>query len=122
LTPGGAEEEAVTEGASVVTSSLAGSGAKEAEEKGGLVIGKMEDLAKSDGWRAGDHTLNLPPLPDGPGQWEQNERELLNAMSKGQPIREVSPLKGGGFLDKERDVLRSQGWKYDSGTNVWSPP
>jgi RHS repeat-associated protein len=60
-------------------------------EEGGLVIGKMDDLAKPFGWRSGDFTLNLPKLPPGPGRWEQNARELQFHIDKGLPIRDMSP-------------------------------
>jgi RHS repeat-associated protein len=99
---------------------VVGFAARTAEE-GGLVIGKMPDLAKPSGWREGDYTLNLPKLPEGPGQWAQNERELQNAINLGRPIRDISPTQAGGFLDRERDLLIQNGWKFDSATSLWSP-
>jgi len=100
---------------------LIGPAAKGVSKAGGLVIGKMDDLAKATGWRIGDHTLNLPKLPPGPGQWAQNERELLDAMSTGRPIRDVSPTQGGGFLERERNLLIDPGWRFDPQTYLWSP-
>ena len=91
------------------------------DDAGGLVIGKLDDVGKPTGWRPGDHTLNLPPLPPEPGRWAQNARELQNAIDKGRPIRDVSPTKGGGFLDRERNLLRENGWKFDPETSLWSP-
>lgn len=86
---------------------------KAAEHEGGLVIGKLDDLAKETGWRTGDHTLHLPPRPPGPERWD--------AIDKGQPIRDISPTKAGGFLDRERQLLRQNGWKFDPKTGLWSP-
>lgn len=91
------------------------------EKEGGLVIGKLEDLAKDTGWRSGDHTLNLPPLPPGPGRWAQNESALQAAIDLGNPIRDISPTKGGGFLDLERNLLVQNGWKFAPATGLWSP-
>jgi len=88
---------------------------------GGLVIGKMDDLGKSTGWRVGDHTLHLPPLPPGPGRWEQNARELQHAIDQGRPIRDVSPTQGGGFLERERALLQQNSWRFDPQTSTWSP-
>ncbi len=95
--------------------------ARAAAKEGGLVIGKMDDLAKAGGWRTGDHTLHLPKLPPGPGRWAQNERELRNAMSTGRPIRDISPTQGGGFLDRERNLLMENGWRFDPKSSLWSP-
>lgn len=92
-----------------------------AAEEGGLVIGKMDDLGRATGWRSGDHMLHLPKLPPGPGRWAQNERELLNAMSTGRPNRDISPTQGGGFLDRERNLLIESGWRFDPKTSFWSP-
>ncbi len=95
--------------------------AKVSATAGGLVIGKMDDLARATRWRSGDHTLSLSKLPPGPGRWAQNERQLLNAMSTKRPIRDISPTKGGGFLDRERNLLVEHGWKFDPQTSHWSP-
>jgi hypothetical protein len=103
--------------ARVTIEGLAASGA----EEGGLVIGKMSDLAKPTGWRSGDYTLYLPKLPAGPGRWLQNERELQNAIDLGRPIRDISPTEGGGFLERERSLLMENGWRYDPATSLWSP-
>jgi RHS repeat-associated protein len=92
-----------------------------AGQAGGLIIGKLEDLEKDTGWRPGDRTLNLPPLPPGPERWNQNAKALQGAINEGKPIRDVSPAKGGGFLDRERQLLRDNGWKFDPNTNLWQP-
>jgi len=91
------------------------------EDAGGLIIGKLEDLEKDTGWRPGDRTLNLPPLPPGPERWNQNAKALQDAINEGKPIRDVSPAKGGGFLDRERQLLRDNGWTFDPNTNLWQP-
>ena len=92
-----------------------------ANSGGGLVIGKLDDLANPSGWRTGDYTLHLPPRPPGPERWGQNAREHQNAINQGKPIRDISPTKGGGFLDLERGLLEQNGWKFDSQTGLWSP-
>jgi RHS repeat-associated protein len=89
--------------------------------EGGLVIGKLEDLARTGRWRPGDYTLVLPKLPPGPGRWAQNRTELLKAMSTGRPIRDVSPMKAGGYLDRERNLLIEHGWIFDPQTSLWTP-
>ena len=92
------------------------------DNAGGLVIGKLDDVGSSGLWKSGDHTLNLPPIKNGTAAqyWKQNSTELRNQMRNNKPIRDVSPDKGGGFLEAERNVLRNKGWTFD-GTN-WNPP
>ena len=93
----------------------------DAGQSGGLVIGKMDDLGRATGWRPGDHALHLPPLPPGPGRWEQNARELQHAIDQGRPIRDISPTQGGGFLERERQLLQQNGWRFDPQTGLWTP-
>jgi len=96
-----------------------------------VVIGKMRDLERPNALRLGERTL-LPKLkPDlGPGlNWARNERVLLEVMEEDLPIRDASanPATGAlmdntGYLERERTVLTSHGWKYDASYRVWVPP
>jgi hypothetical protein len=40
----------------------------------------------------------------------------------GNPIRDLSPDWGGGFLERERGVLIQRGWQFDPQTGYWSLP
>jgi RHS repeat-associated protein len=92
------------------------------------VIGKLKDLIP-DELRPGENTL-LKHLPDQGGakaNWKQNSSVLRREMRKGLPIRDVSVDAEGklrdetGFLRAERNLLRNQGWVYDSNTHLWRP-
>jgi hypothetical protein len=69
--------------------------------------------------RQGEYILNLPNLrragmtaAQAEGlNWEQNVLQLSKAMSMGNPIRETNPMALGGFLQRERSFLSSQGWR-----------
>jgi len=95
---------------------------------GSLVIGKLTDLASESGWRAGDHTLALPPKGTVKENWEQNASRLREAMRDGKPIRDVSVDANGllrdntGFLKAERSLLEDKGWAYNRETQSWHPP
>lgn len=39
----------------------------------------------------------------------------------GNPIRDISPTKGDGFLDLERNLLIQNGWKFAPVAGLWSP-
>jgi len=99
-----------------------------AEKEGGLVIGKLKDVGKADGWRTGDHTANLPDRGSTKANWQQNSSELRAAESNGKPIRDVSSDANGnlrdnsGFLKAERNLLENRGRIYDSKTNSWIKP
>ena len=41
------------------------------EKEGGLVIGKLKDVGKADGWRIGDHTPNLPDRGSTKANWHK---------------------------------------------------
>jgi len=98
------------------------------EKEGGLVIGKLKDVGKADGWRIGDHTPNLPDRGSTKANWQQNSSELRAAESNGKPIRDVSSDANGnlrdnsGFLKAERNLLENRGRIYDSKTNSWIKP
>lgn len=76
-----------------------------------FVIYKSAHLEANPGLlRYGEYTLNLPKLSTEKLNWAQNQQALQKAMNIGNPIRDISPNYGKGFLEKERDFLRSQGW------------
>jgi hypothetical protein len=99
-----------------------------AEKEGGLVIGKLKDVSKADGWRTGDHTPNLPERGSMKANWQQNSSELRAAENNGKPIRDVSTDANGnlrdnsGFLKAERNLLENRGRIYDPKTNSWIKP
>jgi RHS repeat-associated protein len=98
--------------------------AKDAEEGGGLVIGKLADLGEPGAVGPGEHTLDLPDLGDPKANWAQNSSKLREAMSEGRPIKDVSAGKAGsntGFLRAERNVLENHGWTLHS-DGFWHPP
>lgn len=50
--------------------------------RGDLVIGKMDDLAQATGWRVGDYTLNLPPLPPAQGVGSRTAHDCRRPLTK----------------------------------------
>ena len=93
------------------------------------VIGKTFDLSKPDALRPGESKLDLPNRGNPRTNWEQNASRLREAMRQGQPIRDasVNPNTGAlrdntGFLRAERNLLETQGWRYNPATQHWHPP
>jgi len=74
--------------------------------------------------RPGEYTLNLPWLRNETLDWAQNQQALRRAMNIGNPIREVNPNALGGWMQRERDFLSSQGWQRNQeGSDVfWAKP
>jgi RHS repeat-associated protein len=101
---------------------------KAAAERGGLVIGKMKDLRKAEGWREGDHILNLPNRGSPRENWKQNSSALREAERSGNPIRDASTDAHGnlrdntGFVKAERNLLDTRGRVYDSRTQSHTKP
>ncbi len=97
-----------------------------------VVIGKMGDLGRPGALRLGERTMLSRLKPDlgaADLNWARNERVLLDVMEEGFPIRDasVNPVTGDlinntGFLGRERAVLRSHGWVWDTSYRVWVPP
>lgn len=102
--------------------SKAAEGIRYLDEAGDLIIGKMDDVGDAAKCFLGDHCLNLPPLPPGPQRWQQNADRLQQAIARGERIRDVSPTRGGGFLERERQLLRDNGFEFDSGSGYWYRP
>ncbi len=87
---------------------------------GNYVLYKFSELESNPGLiRPGERVLDLP---DRPITWAENEAGLKIAMAEGQPIRDGSPTQTGGYLQKERECLTQNGWKYDPETGNWNPP
>ena len=102
-----------------------------AAKGGGTVIGKLDDIGAGK-LRSGENSL-LKHLDGDLGSpranWGRNSSVLRTEMGKGVPIRDatVNPNTGAlindtGFLRAERNLLRNQGWTYNPGTTLWSPP
>jgi hypothetical protein len=102
--------------------------ARDAVEETTVVLGKTADLEAPGALRPGEKTLDLPNLGNPKANWAQNSSKLRQAMSEGQPIRDVStepmvngaPGKNTGFLRAERNLLENHGWKIRDG--YWYPP
>ena len=97
-----------------------------------VVIGGMEDLGPG-ALAPGEATL-ASKLPGDTGSrlgnWLNNRSILGSAVREGMPIRDASVDSAGNllyedtrrFITMERDYLRSFGWIYDPGSNLWIPP
>jgi RHS repeat-associated protein len=99
-------------------------------EKGGLNLFKWgkDATTKADGWKEGDYMLYLPK-GGSKANWAQNSSRLREEMGKGRPIYDSyrDPVTGQqistkGFLNAERNLLESRGWRYDSATGAYHPP
>jgi hypothetical protein len=89
---------------------------------GTTVIGRVRDLVDLP---PGHSSLldRLPNRGNPHANWRQNAGVLRNEMSRGLPIRDMSPGDtGGNFLNAERSLLRDRGWSFDGDTNYWIPP
>jgi RHS repeat-associated protein len=99
-----------------------------AEKEGGLVIGKLKDLRSAEGWRKGDHTLNLPDRGSVKENWKQNSSLLRQEERTGKPIRDMSTDANGnlrdntGFLKAERNALENGGRTFDTNSRSWTKP
>ena len=92
-------------------------------ENPNFVLYKAKDFNPSM-LRPGEYTLNLPNLGSTELNWAQNQQALQRAMNIGNPIREANPFSPGGFLQRERDFLGSQGWQRTQQGNdfFWAKP
>jgi RHS repeat-associated protein len=94
-------------------------------DEGGLILYKFDPMKAGDygtGLRQGDYVMYLPDQGSEAANWAQNQARLLDEMSQGKPIRDIHPDRGGGFLDRERQLLRDNGWWRDERTGQWRPP
>jgi hypothetical protein len=95
---------------------------------GNLVIGKLDDL-KPSSLKPGEFVLDWTNKSGTKSNWQENSSLLRQAMSEGNPIRDASivPSTGAlrdstGFLNAERNLLNSRGWKFNPQTGSWNPP
>jgi RHS repeat-associated protein len=100
-------------------------------DKGGLNLFKWREKSssKATGWKEGDNFLHLPNKGDRKAKWKRNSGQLREEMRKGKPIYDSyrDPATGkqiptGGFLNAERKLLESRGWKYNPSTGAYHPP
>jgi hypothetical protein len=88
----------------------------------GVVIGRG-NLEERAALRHGEQKLDLPWQRDPKLDWKQNYGQLRDAMRQGHPIRDHDPLDfDGPFLNAERYVLKSRGWRFDPDSGYWYPP
>lgn len=87
-----------------------------------LVIGKLEDLNKPGMLKPLEYRLEWPGKGNPKLNWKENSRFLRLEMRFKRPIRDISPARGGGFLEAERNLLKNYGWSYDKTTSHWHPP
>ena len=103
---------------------------KEVLEEGGLNLFKWKDATstRSSGWREGDRFLYLPNQGSVRANWAQNARRLREAIRRGKPIFDSYVDDAGnlipskGFLNAERNLLKSRGWEFNPSTGAWHPP
>jgi hypothetical protein len=105
--------------------------ATKSANKGGLNLFKRKDKTstKATGWKEGDSFLRLPDNGGAKANWKRNSGHLREEMGKRRPIYDSyrDPATGkqiptGGFLNAERKLLESRGWKYNSSTGAYHPP
>jgi RHS repeat-associated protein len=100
---------------------------------GNYVIGRTADLAQPGTLKPGEMTLEpmIEAVKRIDGSYvprptvKSNLRALRIAMSKGLPIRDISPKdKNGSYLNMERIFLESRGWKprVINGETWYFPP
>jgi len=108
------------------------------KSEGGLNLYKWEDATstKATGWKEGDHLFYLPNKGSIKANRKQNAGRLREAMRKGKPIydsyrnpvsgRQIkagqTPYSKGRFLNAERQLLESRGWKYNTKAGAYYPP
>jgi RHS repeat-associated protein len=137
-----ATTEAAESGLSAAARSAEGAAvASKVAEKGGLNLFRsgQEGLATrgaATGWKDGDRMFHLPNQGSPKANWKQNSGRLREEMGRGEPIFDsfrdpstglqipsgLTPGSGGRFLNAERKLLESRGWKYSPSTGAYHPP
>ncbi|HWK07239.1 MAG TPA: DUF6443 domain-containing protein [Puia sp.] len=98
--------------------------------EGGLNLFKFgeKETTRASGWLEGDRMLKLFDKGSPKLNWKQNSAYLRREMKYGKPIydsfREASGklIETKGFLNAERNLLKSRGWKYNPSKGAWMPP
>ena len=109
-----------------------------APKKGGLNLYKWADKTstRATGWKEGDRFLHLPDKGSFKANWKQNAGRLREEMNKGNPIYDSyrnpetgiqikagqTPNSSGRFLNAERQLLESRGWRYNPQSGAYYPP
>jgi hypothetical protein len=99
-------------------------------EPGGLNLFKWKHPAstRATGWKEGDYFLHLPNQGSTKANWIQNSSRLRAEMRKGNPI--FDPFRDAatgqqittpGFLNAERNLLETHGWRYNPQTGAYHP-
>jgi RHS repeat-associated protein len=115
--------------------------AEVATERGGLNLfrGGATETIKEAGWKEGDRMLKMFDKGSPKLNWKQNSGFLRREMRAGNPIFDSyrsssgvlkqakvwDPIKGryfGEFLNAERSLLESRGWKYNPSNGAWMAP
>jgi len=101
-------------------------------EKGGLNLFKWGHKTSTThiGWRTGDYMLFLPNKGTPKLNWKQNAGALRYEMRKGYPIYDSYRYDNGyqiidgynSFINAERYLLESRGWRYNINTGAYYPP
>jgi hypothetical protein len=93
------------------------------QAQGGLVIGRGAELSRPFALAENEYRLSWPATATTKSEWKINSGLLRQEMRKMVPIRDASPGNNGGmYLNAERNLLESRGWKYDAATGYWKPP
>jgi RHS repeat-associated protein len=109
-------------------------------EPGGLNLyragrdGNLTRGAAAD-WKRGDWMLFLPNRGSVKANWQQNAGKLRAEMRREEPIYDsyrtssglqipvgATPSSPGRFLNAERKLLESRGWKFNAETGAYDPP
>jgi RHS repeat-associated protein len=97
--------------------------AKTGAEAERLVIGRGADLVKPGALNPGEFKFSWPPTGAAQTEWKVNSGLLRQEMGNLRPIRDASVGNNGGmYLNAERNLLETRGWKLDKSTSLWMPP
>jgi RHS repeat-associated protein len=109
-------------------------------ESGGLNLyraGRDGNLTRgaAENWKQGDRMLFLPNRGSVKANWQQNAGKLRAEMRREEPIYDsyrtpsglqipagATPSSPGRFLNAERKLLESNGWRYNTETGAYYPP
>jgi len=93
------------------------------QPSGGLVIGRGAELDRPFTIAPNEFRLSWPSTGSTRLEWKVNSGLLRTEMRKMVPIRDASVGNVGGmYLNAERNLLQSHGWKFNSATGCWNPP
>ena len=99
-------------------------------ELGGLNLFKFtsDQSLRAKGWRDGHYFLYHPNQGTAKLNLAQNSSRLREAMRQRKPIYDSYIDEAGnmiptrGFLNAERDLLKTRGWSFYPATGAWHPP